>query len=394
VLDGTAGLWCVNAGHARASIVEAIKQQAETLDFASSFQIGHPGAFRLATQLVAIMPAGLNRVFFTNSGSESVDTALKMALAYQRANGQPARTRFIGRERAYHGTNIGGTAVGGIGGNRRSFGIHLPGVDHLTHTHRKSAVFTRGLPSHNDDFGAELERLIALHGAENVAAVIVEPVAGATGILLPPKGYLESLREITGKHGILLIFVEVITGFGRLGAPTAAEFFGVTPDIITLAKGLTNGTVPMGAVVTSQEIHDAIVSGERSGIEFPHGYTYSGHPLAAAAGIATLNLYSEEGLFERARQLADYWAETFHSLRGVRHVTDIRTLGLLAGIELDSRSDAPGGRAFEIYRRCLDDGLLVRAAGDVIALSPPLIIEKSHINEIAERLRKCLSEVA
>jgi beta-alanine--pyruvate transaminase len=392
VLDATAGLWCVNAGHARPAIVEAIKAQAGKLDFAPTFQLGHPLAFEFATRLAGIMPAGLDRIFFTDSGSESADTALKIALAYQRARGQGSRLRLIGRERGYHGTNFGGTSVGGIGGNRRTFGAQIWGVDHLSHTHRPVAAFSRGMPEANEDLAGELERLVALHGPETIAAVIVEPVAGSTGVLVPPRGYLERLRAITQQHGILLIFDEVITAFGRLGASTAADYFGVTPDIITMAKGLTNGAVPMGAVAVSRELHDTIIDAAAPGIEFFHGYTYSGHPLAAAAGLATLDLYANEGLFERAAALSSYWEEAIHSLRDTRHVIDIRNLGLVAGIELSSREGAPGARAFSIFHRCFDEGLLIRVTGDIIALSPPLIVSEAQIDEIVGRLARAIGE--
>jgi len=393
VLDSTAGLWCVNAGHGRSKIVEAIREQAGTLDFAPTFQLGHPKAFELAEALAAMMPAGLDRIFFTNSGSEAADTALKMALAYHRANGEGGRTRLIGRERGYHGTNMGGTSVGGIGGNRRSFGAQIWGVDHLSATLRAEAAFTRGQPDTNEDMAGELERLIALHGPETIAAVIVEPVACSTGVLVPPRGYLERLREITARHGILLIFDEVITAFGRLGAPTAADYFGVVPDILTMAKGLTNATVPMGAVAASRAVHDRIVESAPSGIEFFHGYTYSGHPLAAAAGLATLSLYAEEGLFARAAGLTAHWEAAVHSLKGERHVVDIRNLGLIAGIELAPRPDAPGKRAFEVFHRCFDEGLLIRVTGDIIALSPPLIIDEAQIDEIVGRIGAILKTV-
>jgi beta-alanine--pyruvate transaminase len=394
VLDATAGLWCVNAGHGRAKITQAIRDQAGILDFAPTFQLGHPKPFELAERLAAIMPAGLDHVFFTNSGSESADTALKMALAYQRARGEGARTRLIGRERGYHGTNFGGMSVGGLGGNRRAFGAQLWGVDHLPHTYRPATAFTRGQPDTNEDMAGELERLVALHGAETIAAVIVEPVAGSTGVLIPPRGYLERLREITTQHGIVLIFDEVITAFGRLGAATAAEALGVTPDILTCAKGLTNGAVPMGAVVASREIHDAIVNDSSpAGIEFYHGYTYSGHPLAAAAGIATLDVYAEEGLFARAAGLADVWEDAIHGLSDVRGVIDIRTIGLVAGIELESRPGEPGKRAMEIFHRCFDEGLLIRVTSDIIALSPPLIVDTAEIGQMADQLARTIAAV-
>ncbi len=393
VLDATAGLWCANAGHCRAPIVAAIREAAGTLDFAPTFQLGHPLAFECANRLAAIMPVGMDRVFFTNSGSEAVDSALKMALAYQRSIGQPGRFRLIGRERGYHGTNFGGISVGGIGGNRRHYGAQVWGVDHLGHTYRAAAAFTRGQPDGGEEMAAELEAMIALHGAETIAAVIVEPVAGSTGVLVPPTGYLERLREITRAHGILLIFDEVITGFGRLGAATAAERFGVTPDIITLAKGLTNAAVPMGAVVASRTVHDGIVDGAAPGIEFFHGYTYSGHPLAAAAAIATLDLYASEDLFARAASLSNTWEAAVHRLRTSNVVIDIRNLGLVAGIELAPRDGAPGARGTEVFRRCFDEGLLIRVTGDTIALSPPLIISPEQIDETVTRIEQVIRDV-
>jgi beta-alanine--pyruvate transaminase len=387
VLDGTAGLWCVNAGHCRAPIVEAIRKTAGELDFGPTFQLGHPLVFELASRVAALMPEGLNRVFFTNSGSESVDTALKIALAYQRAIGQGTRTRLIGRERGYNGVGFGGISVGGIVNNRRQFGTLLTGVDHLPHTHNlEQNSFTRGRPAWGGHLADTLESIIALHGAETIGAVIVEPMAGSTGVLVPPIGYLEKLREITAKHGILLIFDEVITGFGRVGGATAAETLGVTPDIITMAKGLTNAAVPMGAVAVSRHVHDSVVEGGPDGIELFHGYTYSGHPLAAAAGLATLDLYRDEGLFERGAALHSYWEDAVHSLRGKRHIIDIRNMGIVAGIELEPRPGAPGKRAMELFHQCFDNGLLVRATGDIIALSPPLILEKAHIDEMIGRI--------
>lgn len=394
ILDATSGLWCVNAGHGRGRIIEAITKQAGALDFAPTFQLGHPAPFELAVKLAAIMPGGLNRVFFTNSGSESVDTALKMALAYHQAKGEAGRYRLIGRQRGYHGTNVGGTSVGGIGGNRRRFPAQMWGVDHLGHTHGVAPAFSKGIQQSSRDLAAELEDLVTLHGAETIAAVIVEPVAGSAGVLLPPAGYLSRLREITRRHGILLIFDEVITGFGRLGTATGAEYFGVTPDIITLAKGLTNGAVPMGAVVASREVHDAIVDTAPAGIEFLHGYTYSGHPLASAAGLATLELYAEDGLFERAAALAPVWEEAVHGLADAHHVIDIRNVGLVAGIDLASCEGAFGARAMEVFHRCFDQGLLIRVTGETIALSPPLIISEGEIDEIVERLRRVLKDVA
>ena len=393
VLDATAGLWCVNAGHGRTRIVEAIQRQAAELDFAPTFQLGHPLAFALAARLAAIFPPGLDEVFFCNSGSEAVDSALKIALAYQRAIGQGARTRLIGRERGYHGVGFGGISVGGIVGNRRWFGPLLPGVDHLRATHGAGAPFTDGQPAEGAAFADDLERLVGLHGAETVAAVIVEPLAGSTGVLPPPIGYLERLREIATRHGILLIFDEVITAFGRLGAATAAERFAVIPDMITCAKGLTNAAVPMGAVVVKDAIYQAIVEAAAPGIELFHGYTYSGHPLAAAAGLATLDVYKEDGLFERATSMSEYFGQAIHSLRAARHVIDIRNLGLVAGIELEPRPGAAGARAGEIFHRCFDEGLLIRVTGDTIALSPPLIVEKSHVDEMVGKIAEVLARI-
>ena len=394
ILDGTAGLWCVNAGHCRAPIVEAIRKTAGELDFGPTFQLAHPLAFELASRVAALMPEGLDRIFFTNSGSESVDTALKIALAYQRARGEGTRTRLIGRERGYHGVGFGGISVGGIVNNRRQFGTLLAGVDHLPHTHNmEHNAFTRGQPAWGGHLAEELERIVALHGAETIAAVIVEPMAGSTGVLIPPLGYLERLREICTRHGIVLIFDEVITAFGRLGGATAAGVLGVTPDVITMAKGLTNAAVPMGAVAVSRTIHDTVVEGGPDGIELFHGYTYSGHPLAAAAGIASLDLYRDEGLFERAADLSGYWEDAVHSLQDKRHVIDVRNLGLVAGIELEPRPGQPGKRAMELFHQCFDTGLLVRVTGDIIALSPPLILEKAHIDEMIGRIGELVEAV-
>lgn len=394
VLDATGGLWCVNAGHNRPSIVEAVRKAAGELDFAPTFQLAHPRAFETASRLAMLMPEGLDRIFFTNSGSESVDTALKIALAYQRAIGQGSRTRLIGRERGYHGVGFGGISVGGIVGNRRQFGTLLTGVDHMRHTHDLARnAWSRGQPQHGADLSEDLERIVALHGAETIAAVIVEPVAGSTGVLVPPAGYLQRLRQICDTHGILLIFDEVITAFGRVGKATAAERFGVTPDLITMAKGLTNAAVPMGAVAARREVHDAIVNNAAPGIELFHGYTYSGHPLACAAAVATLDIYAGEGLFEKAIELEEYWADAVHSLKGRRHVIDCRNVGLIGGIELEPRPGAPTKRAMEVFHRAFDTGLLIRVTGDIIALSPPLILEKSHIDEIFGKLADLIEAV-
>ncbi|MDD2867442.1 aspartate aminotransferase family protein [Neomegalonema sp.] len=397
ILDGTAGLWCVNAGHGRRQISEAVARQIATMDFAPTFQMGHPVAFEFAERLAEIAPgegaAKLDRVFYTNSGSESVDTALKIAIAWQRAMGQGTRTRVIGRERGYHGVGFGGISVGGLVNNRRVF-PQIP-ADHLRHTHDPARnAFTPGLPEHGAELAEDLERLVALHGAETIAAVIVEPLAGSTGVLPPPKGYLQRLREIATKHGILLIFDEVITGFGRLGTPFAADYFGVTPDLMTTAKGLTNGAVPMGAVFASRKVHDGLMTGPDAAIELFHGYTYSGHPLACAAGIATLDVYREESLLTRAADLAQAWEEAIFSLKGLPHVIDIRTLGLVAGVELSSREGAVGARAYDVFVDCFEKGLLIRVTGDIVALSPPLILEKAQIGEIVSILGEAIKRVA
>ncbi|WP_233355723.1 aspartate aminotransferase family protein [Henriciella litoralis] len=394
LLDGTAGLWCVNAGHGRKKITEAIRYQAGVLDYGSTFQLGHPLAFRFAKELAELMPAGLDRIFFTGSGSESADTALKMALAYHHAKGDHARYRLIGRERGYHGTNFGGMSVGGIGGNRRRHSAQVWGVDHLPHTHGKAARFQRGLQPENFDLADQLEDIIALHGPETIAAVMVEPVAGSTGVLIPPKGYLERLRSITSKYGILLIFDEVITAFGRLGAPTGSDYFGVTPDILTMAKGLTNGAVPMGAVAASRDVYETVVENSPAGIEFFHGYTYSGHPLACAAGLATLEVYREEGLFENARNLSGVWEEAAHQLADCPNVIDIRNLGLIVGIELAPREGRVGERGMEAFHKAFDEGLLIRVTGDIIALSPPLMISAEQIESMFSQLGRVLRQLA
>ncbi|MFT0170977.1 aspartate aminotransferase family protein [Paraburkholderia mimosarum] len=396
VLDGSAGLWCVNAGHAREEIVAAIAQQAATLDFAPTFQMGHPLAFEAASKIAEIMPAGLDRVFFTNSGSESVDTALKIALAYHRARGEGQRTKLIGRERGYHGVGFGGISVGGISANRKAFsGQLLPAVDHLPHTHNlEHNAFSKGQPAWGAHLADDLERIVALHDASTIAAVIVEPVAGSTGVLVPPQGYLQRLRDICTKHGILLIFDEVITGFGRLGKATASEYFGVTPDILTMAKAINNAAVPMGGVAASRTVHDTIVnSGAPGAIELFHGYTYSAHPLAAAAAIATQDLYRREGLFERAHALAPKFEAAVHALRGDKHVKDVRNLGLVAGVELESRDGAPGARAYEVFVKCFEAGVLIRFTGDILAFSPPLIVSEEEIARLFGTVRDVLATV-
>lgn len=395
ILDGTAGLWCCNAGHGDLRIVNAVSQQIGEMDYAPAFQMGHPKIFELAARVTGMFPSGLDHMFFTNSGSESVDTALKIALAYHRARGDSARTRLIGRERGYHGTGFGGISVGGIVANRRTFGTMLTGVDHLPHTHLpEKNAFSRGVPGHGAELADELERIVALHDASTIAAVIVEPVAGSTGVILPPKGYLERLRAICDKHGILLIFDEVITGFGRLGSAFATDFFGVKPDLVTLAKGLTSGTIPMGGVVCSKGIYDAFMDGPENMIELFHGYTYSGHPVAAAAALATLDCYKEDALFERANEIAPYWEDALHSLKGEPHVIDLRNLGLIGAIELEPIPGKPTARAFDAFLKCYEKGLMIRTTGDIIALSPPLIVEKNHIDQIFDTIREVLKEVA
>ncbi len=394
ILDGTAGLWCCNAGHCRPRITEAIRKQVAELDYAPAFQMGHPAAFELANRLIDIAPDGMEHVFYTNSGSESVETALKLAIGCHRARGDGARTRLIGRERGYHGVNFGGISVGGIVNNRKMFGPLVPGVDHMPHTHLpEQNAFTRGQPEHGAHLADELERIVALHGAQTIAAVIVEPMAGSTGVLLPPRGYLQKLREITRKHGILLIFDEVITGFGRLGSAFAGQHYGVTPDIMTTAKGLTNGVIPMGAVMTTRAVHDAFMQGPEYMIELFHGYTCSGNPVASAAGIATLETYREEGLFERAAGMAPYWEQALHSLRGVRHVIDIRNEGLIGAVELEPFVGEPTRRAFSAFTRAFEKGIMIRTTGDIIAMSPPLIIEKEHIDQLIGTLRDVLESI-
>ncbi len=392
LLDGSAGLWCVNAGHCRDEIADAIALQAHEMDYATAFQMSHPKAFELASRLAGMAPGDLDHVFFTNSGSESVETALKIALAYHKLRGEGSRTRFIGRERGYHGVNFGGISVGGIVGNRKQFGNMLNGVDHLPHTHNlEHNAFSRGQPAWGAHLADALESLVTLHDASTIAAVIVEPMAGSTGVLVPPQGYLEKLRAICDKHGILLIFDEVITGFGRLGAPFAADYFGVIPDLMTMAKGISNGAVPMGGVMVRKGVYDAFMNGPESTIELFHGYTYSAHPLACAAALATLDIYERDNLFQRAADLSGPWEQAAHALKGLPNVIDIRNIGLVAGIELAPRPGAPGTRAYDVFLECQKRGLLIRVTGDIIALSPPLIISQAQIDELfgilAEALR-------
>jgi beta-alanine--pyruvate transaminase len=394
VLDGVSGLWCVNAGHGRREITEAVTKQLETMEFAPTFQMGHPIAFELANRLAKIAPPGLDRIFFTNSGSESVDTALKIAIAYHRARGAGQRTRLIGREKGYHGVGFGGMSVGGMVNNRKFFGSSmLPGVDHLSHTldHEHNA-FSRGIPQWGMHLANELERLIALHDASTIAAVIVEPISGSAGVVLPPAGYLKRLREICDKHDILLIFDEVITGFGRIGKPFAAQAFDVTPDLITTAKGLTNGAIPMGAVFSQRKIYDAFMQGPENSIELFHGYTYSAHPVACAAALATQDIYAKEGLLTRAATLSAPWENAVHSLRGLPHVIDIRNYGLIGAVEMEPRQGKPGARGFDVFLKCFERGVMVRQTGDTIAMAPPLVIEPKQIERIVETLGAVIRE--
>jgi len=396
ILDGAAGMWCSNAGHGRSQIAEAIGRQAAALDYAPPFQFGIPQAFELASRVADLAPKGLDHVFFCNSGSEAADTALKIALAYHQISGQGGRTRLIGRERGYHGVGFGGTSVGGMVNNRKMFGTLLTGVDHLPTTYdREKQAFSRGEPEYGAHFADALENLVNLHGANTIAAVIVEPMAGSTGVLPAPKGYLKRLREITQKHGILLIFDEVITGFGRLGYAFAAERYGVLPDMITFAKGVTNGAAPMGGVIVRDTIHDAFMSGPEHVIELAHGYTYSAHPLACAAGLATLDIYRDEKLFERARALEPKWTDAILSLKNEPNVVDIRTVGLTAGIDLTSRPEQPGKRGFDALNSAFfDNDLMMRIAGDTLALTPPLIVSEEQVGEIVEKVAKVIRAVA
>ena len=394
ILDGTAGLWCVNAGHGRKKIQEAVNKQIENLDYSPPFQFGHPKQFELANRLAEIFPEGMNHVFFSNSGSEAVDSALKIALAYQRARGHSSKTRLIGRERGYHGVGFGGISVGGMVKNRMYFGSMLNGVDHLRHTHNlKLNAFSKGEPKHGVELADDLERLVQLHDASTIAAVIVEPIAGSTGALPPPKGYLKRLRELCTKYDILLIFDEVVTAFGRMGKATGSEFFGVTPDIISCAKGITNATIPMGATIVQDFIYESMMENADAPIELFHGYTYSGHPVACAAALATLDIYQEEGLFDNAAHMAPIIEEAAHSLRGTKHIIDIRNLGVIAALELEPKGNAVGARGFEAMKKAWDLGLMVRANGDTLAFSPPLIIKENQVDEMFTKVKKALEQV-
>lgn len=396
IIDGTSGLWCVNAGHNRRQIVEAIQKQAATLDYSPPFQMGHPYGFKAAERLIEMAPKGLTHAFFVGSGSEAADTSMKIAMAYHRVRGDGQRVKFIGRERGYHGVNFGGIAVGGMAGNRKHFPVNLPGIDHIRSTHDLARnAFSKGQPEFGVELANELEhRINTLHDPSTIAAVIVEPMQGSSGVILPPKGYLERLREICTKYGILLIFDEVITGFGRLGHDWGASAFNTLPDILNCAKGLTNGSVPMGAVLVKPEIHDVFMTGPERAIELPHGYTYSAHPLAAAAAIATLDLYREENIFGHAAQMAPFMEAAAHALRGHKNVIDIRNMGMVAAVEFSSREGALGARAMDIFLKCWDKGLMVRCTGDIIAIAPPLIIEKEEIGRIFTILAEAIDEVA
>jgi beta-alanine--pyruvate transaminase len=392
IIDGTAGLWCCNAGHNRSKITEAVTKQLSTLDFAPTFQMGHPIGFELANRLTEISPEGLDSVFFTNSGSESVETALKIARAYWRLKGKPGKGKLVGRIKGYHGVNFGGISVGGLVMNRKHFGQTLD-VDHLPHTLLEKNRFSKGLPDLGSELANNLEDLVGLHDAENIAAVIVEPISGSAGVILPPKGYLKRLRELCDKHDILLIFDEVITGYGRVGAAFAADEFDVTPDLITTAKGLTNGVIPMGAVFVRKDINEAFLAAGNGAIELFHGYTYSAHPVACAAAIATLDVYKEDDLFARAKSLHHYFEDAVHSLKGHRNVIDIRNYGLVGAVELEPREGKPGARAYDVFKKVYETGALVRQTGDIIAISPPLIIEKEQIDRIINLLGDAINAV-
>lgn len=395
ILDAMAGLWCVNAGHNPPRVVRAIQAQAARMDFVSSFQMSHPLAFQLAERIAGLAPEGLDRVFFTNSGSEAVDTALKIARAYHKVRGDASRVKLIGRAKGYHGMGFGGLSVAGIPRHRRDFGPLLGDVDHLPHTHDLAHnAFSRGQPAWGAHLADELEAIVQIHDASTIAAVIVEPVTGSGGVLPPPVGYLERLRALCSRYGILLIFDEVITGFGRLGAPFGSTALGVTPDLITCAKGMTNGAVPMGGVIASSAVYDAFMAGPDAAVELMHGYTYSGHPLACAAGLATIETYEQEGLFARGPEIAAAWEEAVHQLKGSRHVRDIRNIGLLAAVELTPRKGAPGARAGEAVEHCFEAGVLVRVAGDNLVLSPPLIITPAQMTHVVETIHAALQRVA
>ncbi|MBC3929961.1 aspartate aminotransferase family protein [Undibacterium sp. CY21W] len=392
ILDGTAGLWCVPLGHSHPTIVKAVQEAIATLDYAPAFQMGHPAAFELAEQLIDYSGNKFGQVFYTNSGSESVDTAMKMVLAYHRARGEAQRTRFISRERGYHGVGFGGMSLGGLPANRKQFANLLGGVDYLPHTYNlEKNAYSRGIPEYGTHLADELDRIVALHDVSTIAAVIVEPLSGSAGVILPPKGYLKRLRELCDKHGILLIFDEVITGFGRMATPFASDFFDVTPDLMTTAKGLTNGVVPMGAVFSKAMIYETLLQSP-AGIEFFHGYTYSGHPLACAAGLASLKVFKEEKVLEHAQSMTAYWEDALHSLKGLPHVIDLRNVGLIGAIELASIPGKVGARAMAVYKQAFAEGVLIRTTGDIIALSPPLVLEKKHIDDLFGKLADILKK--
>ena len=395
VLDGIAGLWCCNAGHCHPKIVKAVQDQVATLDYATAFNMSHPKAFELAEKIADLTPDGLDKIFFGNSGSEAVETALKVALAYHVAKGEGQRTKFIGREKGYHGVNFGGVSVGGITPNRKSFGPLLPGIDHLPHTlNFNEMAFSKGQPTWGLHLADELENILVLQDPSTVAAVIIEPVTGAGGVIVPPVGYLERIKEICTKHNILLIFDEVITGFGRLGDSFAANRFDVTPDIITMAKGLTGAVVPMSAVAFKNEIHDSIMQGPENMIELFHGYTYSGHPVAAAAGLATLEVYEEEGLFQKAKELEPIFEEAIHSLNGEDQVVDIRNIGLMGAVHFRSDRIPATEFASKVFQHCYENDVMVRFSGEFLILSPSLIAEPQHIEIIIEALKKAIRSIA
>lgn len=394
VLDGMGGLWCVNAGHGQPRITEAIREAAGRLDFVSSFRMSHPAAFELAERVAGLAPEGLEHVFFTNSGSEAVDTALKIARAYHQARGDARRTKLIGRAKGYHGMGFGGLSVSGIGRHKRDFGPLLPDTAHLPLPYDAGSKFSHGQPKEGASYADALEQLLAMHDVGTVAAVIVEPVTGSGGVYPPPLGYLQRLRELCTSNGILLVFDEVITGFSRVGAPFAAQAFGVTPDLMTCAKGLTNGAVPMGAVIASRQIYEAFMAATAEGIELPHGYTYSAHPLACAAALATLDVHQELDLPGRVRKISPAWEAAAHGLADAPHVVDVRSIGLLGAIDLAPRAGAPGARGNECAQACFDAGVLVRNAADTIVLSPPLVITESQIAQVFETIRQALQKLA
>ena len=395
VLDGIAGLWCTNAGHCHPKIVAAVQNQAAELDYATAFNMSHPKAFELAEKVSSLTPKGLDRIFYGNSGSEAVETAMKVALAYHASKGDGQKTKFVGREKGYHGVNFGGVSVGGLTPNRKSFGPLLPGIDHMPHTwDTEHMAFSKGQPEWGLHLADELEKILILQDPSTVAAVIIEPVTGSGGVIVPPVGYLERIREICTKHNVLLIFDEVITGFGRLGCCFAANRFNVRPDMITMAKGLTSAMIPMSAVAFDNSIYDQLMEGPEAMIELFHGYTYSGHPVACAAGIAALDVYEEEGLFDRAKEMEPHFQEAIHSLKGLNQVIDIRNIGLMGAIHFGSDGLPATEFAAKVFQHCYDNNVLVRYSGEFLVLSPSLIVEKEHLDTIADALKAAITSVS